>query len=207
MFDEANYARAIESFRKRAASIQIEYDASLTGIGIIISKRSEDKNAWQIAHYVGLDLPFDLKKDSSFQNTCEYLAIVSSLFILAKLDYKDFTYDLIGDSMSSLKWAKAEYTKSEIARNAAIGFSLLSIKTDSWLNEARHIAGETNVMCDKLSRNARFEHESLPKGCKIQNDIIQELIAFLHLCNPTKSLLSEHEIHIDLLKDLLAALN
>jgi hypothetical protein len=40
-FDEKNYAQPIESFRPQSAAFRLEYDSSLTGLGlVIISHRS-----------------------------------------------------------------------------------------------------------------------------------------------------------------------
>jgi hypothetical protein len=100
-FDEENYARPIESFRIHDARFKIEYDASLTGLGLVISERCGLE--WSIIQYVGMEFPFNVNKDSSFQNTCEYLAIVTGVFVLFLCGYKHFEYELIGDSMSSIR--------------------------------------------------------------------------------------------------------
>jgi hypothetical protein len=102
VFDEQKFARPIESFRCQLPTFRIEYDASLTGLGFVISQRFEEN--WQTLCYLSLVMPFNVNKDSSFQNTCEYIAIVAALFTLFKRGYNHFSYDLIGDSMSSLKW-------------------------------------------------------------------------------------------------------
>jgi hypothetical protein len=91
---------------------------------------------------VGMLFPFCVDSDSSFKNMCEYLAIIADVHILYLLGYCHFEYEIIGDSMSSLKWSRTEYTKSSIACNASMQ-----------LNSAVHIAGTANVVCDRLSRD------------------------------------------------------
>jgi hypothetical protein len=78
-----------------------------------------------------------------------------------------FVYELVEDSMSSLKWSRAEYTKSCIVRNASNNLLLLAIKADAWLNGTTHIAGKQNIVCDDgLSRNSSFVHVTLPVHLK-----------------------------------------
>jgi hypothetical protein len=159
-FDEKNYARTIESFRVQVPLFKIEYDASLTGLGVVISQRNGVGQDWIIVQYLVLKFPFQVNGDSSYQNTCEFLALITGVYVIWLMGERHFTYELIGDSMSSLKWSRAEYTKSCLARNASIGLSLLAIKADAWLNGTTHVAGKLNVICDGLSRNINFTHES-----------------------------------------------
>jgi hypothetical protein len=205
-FDETKYARTIESFLPQVSKFRIEYDASLTGLGWVTSIR-ESNGDWKVIQFAGMVFPFDVHKDSSFQNTCEYLAVIAAVYALYLLGHQGFTYELIGDSMSSLKWSRAEYTKSSIARNASIGFSLLSIRVDANLNTTTHVAGVNNEVCDGLSRSLSFRHPSLNETLRVQNNFVESLSAFLCECDPTVSEAVASDEHIDLLKRLLSKLN
>jgi hypothetical protein len=109
-FDETKYVRTIESFLPQVSKFRIEYDASLTGLGWVTSIRGIN-GEWKVIQFAGMLFPFDVHKDSSFQNTCEYLAVIAAVYALYLLGHQGFTYELIGDSMSSLKWSRSEYTK------------------------------------------------------------------------------------------------
>jgi hypothetical protein len=205
-FDENNYARTIESFRVQVPLFKIEYDASLTGLGVVISRRSGIEQEWTIVQYLGLAFPFTVNGDSSYQNTCEFLAIIIGVYVIWLMGEQHFVYELVGDSMSSLKWSRAEYTKSCIARNASIGLSLLAIKADAWLNGTTHIAGKQNIVCDGLSRNSNFVHVTLPIQLKVSEVHITRIRNFLLICDPTSNLVGESDKHIQLLSNFLNAL-
>jgi hypothetical protein len=108
--------------------------------------------------------------------------------------------------MSSLKWSRAEYTKSCLARNASIGLSLLAIKADAWLNGTTHVAGKSNVVCDGLSRSINYVHESLPIHLKVKGCWMQKILDFLLICDPTIEVVGESDKHIQLLSNFLKAL-
>jgi hypothetical protein len=184
-FDERNYARSIESFRVQVPLFRIEYDASLTGLGIVISKRGGMQQDWTLVQYLGMQFPFTINGDSSYQNTCEFLAMCAGVFAIWLSGEQHFTYELIGDSMSSLKWSRSAYTKSCLARNSSIGLSLIAIKADAWLNWTTHIPGKQNIICDGLSRDCNFSHESLPVQCKVDVRHVHKIMDFLLLCDPT----------------------
>jgi hypothetical protein len=205
VFDEQKFARPIESFRPAAASIRIEYDASLTGLGFIISQKIHDE--WHTLCYMGSEMPFNVNKDSSFQNTCEFIAIVAALFALSQRGFSHFSYDLIGDSMSSLKWTRSGFTKSVIARSAAIGMSLISIKIDSMLANAEHIAGKLNVSCDNLSRNVPVDSLLLAPALEIVGEEKRLITEFVHLCDPTVDIIQELPQHLLLLQNFLELLH
>jgi hypothetical protein len=203
-FDEQNYARPIESFRAHPSRFRIEYDASLTGLGLVLSERCDQD--WAIIQYVGMIFPFDVKKDSSYQNTCGYLAIVAGVFVLHLLEYKHFAYELVGDSMSSLKWSRAQYTKSVIARKASVGLSLIAIQADATLNGTQHIAGELNVICDKLSRSSGFCHPTLPLEKQVSTAHQAKITQLLTICNPL-SRIESSEQHLRLLQLFMGLLH
>jgi hypothetical protein len=186
VFDEKNFARPIDSFRVQSATFRIEYDASLTGLGFVISQKTGD--SWSICCFLGLQFPFNVNKDSSFQNTCEFIAIVAAVFVLTIRGFQHFTYELIGDSMSSLKWSKSGFTKSIIARNAAVGMSLVSIKADANLCRTEHIAGKFNTVCDDLSRNLVVDSMLCLKHLEIIDREKDSIIQLLSLCDSTLEL-------------------
>jgi hypothetical protein len=154
-----------------------------------------------------MTFPFTVNGDSSYQNTCEFLAIIIGVYVIWLLGKQHFVYELVGDSMSSLKWSRAEYTKSCIARNASIGLSLLAIKADAWLNGTTHIiAGKQNIVCDGLSRNSNYVHDTLLVQFKVSEVHVTRIRNFLLICDPTSNLVGESDKHIQLLSNFLNAL-
>jgi hypothetical protein len=205
-FDEKNYARPIESFRPQSATFRLEYDASLTGLGLVISHRSSSDSVWMVLQYVGMLFPFCVDSDSSFQNTCEYLAIIAGVYVLYLLGYCHFEYEIVGDSMSSLKWSRTEYTKSSIARNASIGLSLLAIRIDAQLNSAVHIAGKANVVCDRLSRDPTYLDDTLRTATCVSFVNQRRVLDYLSVCDPTVASSPWSDQHIILLSQFLTKL-
>jgi hypothetical protein len=80
---------------------------------------------------------------------------------------------------------------------------LLSIKADAWLNGTTHVAGKLNVVCDGLSRDINFTHESIPVHLDVRVQIIHD---FLLICDPTESIAGEFDKHIQLLRNFLHVL-
>ena len=77
-YDPASLSRPIHTIVKRAPTFLIEYDASLTGLGLVLSYW-DPVSSWTILTVVQVKLPFDLQDDSGFQNTVEFLAVVVGL--------------------------------------------------------------------------------------------------------------------------------
>ena len=146
-------------------------------------------------------------RDSSFQNTCEYLAMAAGVFMLYLLGHNHLVYDIVGDSMSSLKWSRTGYTKSVIARNASIGLSLLAIRIDATLNKTTHIPGKVNVTCDTLSRHPLAQIEELVGVPRLSLQHAERIREFLSACDPTQEPISGVDQHIILLQNFLRILS
>jgi hypothetical protein len=75
-------------------------DGILSNDAVSLISKVNEHNEWMLQYHFSLTFPFDVNKDSSYQNTCEFLVVVSALVILACNGYRGFTYDLYGDSIS-----------------------------------------------------------------------------------------------------------
>lgn len=144
--EETTYARSLSSFRTCKSDTTIKYDASLTGIGIIVSIRDRLSVAGKF------DFSFQLHTQSKYQNSVEFIAVVAAVLYLVQQKMRGCRLRLIGDSKSSLKWGHTERFKGVLGQKAAIVFILLGIHFDIEVVESEHIAGSLNVVCDKLSR-------------------------------------------------------
>jgi hypothetical protein len=105
--------------------------------------------------------------------------------------------------MSSLKWTRSGFTKSVIARSAAIGMSFISVKADSILANAEHIAGKLNIVCDNLSRNVTIDSNLLNSNLEIQGKEKTDINEFVKLCDPTINIIQELSKHLILLQKFL----
>jgi hypothetical protein len=118
----ARLSRTMESFRLQEAQYCIKYDASLTGLGVGIYELRTSA----LLTYASLELPFQVTNESKRQNTMEFIAVILGLLLAWRSSLHNFTYNLHGDSVSSLAWAKADRVNSTIARQANIVFKCCS---------------------------------------------------------------------------------
>lgn len=180
---EDSFARKLDSFQAKESTIRIEYDASLTGIGLIIYRRQGE--AWLEICHGGTSLPFDVGMDSSFQNTCEYCAVLLGLFWLFSAGYCHIGIDIQGDSLSSLQWIKKGRARSLLARRPSLGFHLLLASSDNVMNETAHIAGVLNKQCDGLSRGLTSSEVGLNPQLAVDFSHGCPPMEYLKLCDPT----------------------
>ena len=192
--DETKFTRSLHSFRIISATLCIEYDASLTGVGVYLSTLSDGSHGLDIG-YGSLRFPFDLKQDPSNQNVCEFIAVVIGLVVLIKRGYSNATLTLRGDSRTSLKWGSTERFKGSRGFSASVMYLLLGSKYELWVSEAQHLPKEYNTLCDSLSRNKTVKDMGISDefDLKLESDSI--LLEVVTLCNPTTDMLSHNSIY------------
>lgn len=151
-FDEQQYSRRMGSFQPEQSRYIIEFDASLSGAGILWYQRLADGSEFAIGGSA-VDLRgFRFGFDSSFQNTAEYIGCTLGLIGLALLGIRDVDVEVRGDSVAALTWAETERPRGELVTNASIVFTLLVIHFGLDVKKSVHISGEDNWRCDRLSR-------------------------------------------------------
>jgi hypothetical protein len=123
--------------------VAIEFDASLTGIGVLTYIRSEDGVETCVGGgAVGLH-GGGFGTDSSFQNTTEFIGATIGLAWAAEMGYTDQTVGLRGDSMSALLWCEKERYRGSSVSNASVAYTLVYCATR--LNGKRqHIEAAAN---------------------------------------------------------------
>jgi hypothetical protein len=181
---EKKFSRSLLSFGTREPTIKVEYDASLTGMGVVISKKCEE--SWKIICHIGMNFPFEeqIKMDSSYQNSCEFIAVVTALWLLAIMGYREFSYCLYGDSVSSLSWCTRGDTPSARARSAAILFSLINIRIQAKLESTYHVKGKDNVITDRLSRGTPYNELGLLDETTTSLETVAVVHRLLLIINP-----------------------
>ncbi len=204
--DPTNFARPLDSFRQRTATVQIEYDASLTGLGVMVSTWSAESRTFVLRGYSALTLPFMVdRSDASRQNTNEYLAVLMALLLIRQESYavRGYAYDVIGDSTSSLSWCAKGRARSQLATAANIAHNLLAVEMDVSLVSTKHIPGDDNIQCDGLSRGKSGPDVGLPAElCVVLG---AEAVQYIRLCDPANVLLTAEQ-HVERSKELLGVL-
>jgi hypothetical protein len=207
-FNEKAYARPLNSFRHQPPSYVIEYDASLQGLGVCVSRYTSPTESPQLMAYAAMSVPYTIVgSDSSYQNACEYTAVLLGLLILRALGVPSgFTYDLIGDSRSSLSWVARDGVRSSIAHNAHLGFTLVSVSLDATAASTHFIPSHSNAICDGLSRGLSGQQLGLPADLQFVLPCAHPVHRFISACDPVTELPSP-EAHITFVQQLLAILN
>lgn len=125
-YDEAKFTRTLESFDKRPAQYVVEFDASLTGAGVLIYQRLNAVEVCVVATATDLQ-KIEFGNDSSFQNTAEYVGAILGILGLLKLGVSNEGNELRGESLSALTWARTERPRGKVVTNAAMVFTLLCV--------------------------------------------------------------------------------
>jgi len=179
------YRRKLESFRRKESLYLVEYDASLSGLGLLIFTLEGDNEVlWKV---LATDLSYDLCGDSSYQNTVEFIAVVLAITCLASLGVSNASIRLRGDNVSSLKWSVKERFKGNLYVKAATVYVAIVSRLDLRVDEADHLPGTMNVVCDKMSRGTSPDSLGF---CSEQQFICNEqrnmFADVLSLCDPSK---------------------
>jgi hypothetical protein len=201
--DEQRFARPLASFVTGGANWVLQFDASLEGIGFIVSQR-DPATGNEVAVGGGV-VPLDgleLGEDSSFQNFAEFLAIVVGVIAVVRCQRERPTdgggyilLELRGDSTSALTWAETTRFRSDRATRAAVVFVLCLVRLGVVVVNTVHVPGEENVLCDKMSRKNergcyRSVQEVLPGLHDLMGqtrDVVPEVI---RLCDPRQGTLA-----------------
>ena len=173
-------SRPMESFRHQPAQYIIKYDASLQGLGVGIYAVQDNR----LLTYAALQLPFSVDNDSSNQNTMEFVAVVLGLLLAWRTSLTAFYYDLHGDNMSSLAWARSDRTNSILARRTNIIFTTISMHVHAQLVNTEHIPGSMNIVFDRLSRKVSPAELGLDPSLMYPTTSDSAITEFIKLCNP-----------------------
>jgi len=193
--DPTKLSRSMESFRPKDPFYCFKYDASLERIAVGVFLMSDDS----LVAFAAVDLPFVVTDEARRQNTMEFIAIVFGLLLCWRLQLAHFHYDLHGDSMSSLAWARHSRVNSVIARRSNIIFTTLSMHLDSHVATTQHVPGTLNTVFDGLSRNKTPSEVGLDISKMYNADDDTSILKFLQLCDPD-AVIDDLESHLSILR-------
>ena len=181
------YQRPLSTSSQSPPTIVLEYDASLSGIGVIIYRCVDGAEIeWVV---IQEEFPYDLGDDSGFQNSVEFIAITIGVAALAVKGLRDTNIHIRGDSRSSLKWSSADSFRSKRCRWAATCFTNLTFLTGINVVSVEHIPGDLNVRCDALSRSRA--NGVRPCDLGFEDSLVLDLsthkgmLELLRLCEPS----------------------
>ena len=190
---EEEYCLPLDYFIFMVITYEIEYDASLTGIGYLLFRLANGMRTELIGcGYVRF--PFSCRSKSDFQNTCEFIAVLIGVLNLAQLGIRDTSIRLCGDSKTSLSWGLDGHFRGKLCQKAALVYILATTLFNIVVTEAIHIPGEHNVICDRLSRQKATANE-YGISYRVLTDLSTSTVlhSFLTLVDPTTVTLLDTE--------------
>ena len=192
-FQESRFTRTLESFALTAPTSVAEFDASLTGAGIIWYQTVDGNEVARGVSAVDL-IPLGFETDSSFQNLAEFIGAILAVLGHIALGNVGQSIALRGDSVTALTWAITERPRGAIVTNAAVIWTLLCVAADIHVTNITHIPGIDNDNCDQLSRrgpnptNSITEHAlllGLGDTPDVSLDRDADVLNLIDLCKPT----------------------
>ena len=182
--DPAVFSRPIHTLGTRHAEYLIEYDACLSGVGLILSALdSMDRRSLICAAKLSL-LDFHFGEDSSYQNVSEFIAVVSGLAMLAGLGIHGAGIRIIGDNTSSLSWCVHQRFHSDIGKATATMYMAIATICDLQIVEGVHIPGDLNEIPDSLSRDGELADWGYSGSACFVNSDYPAVTAAVSICDP-----------------------
>jgi hypothetical protein len=122
--DENNFAQPLDEFRLMKHECVAEFDASLSGIGVIWYRVYEDGTEVPVGG-CAVDLRvLGFGDDSSYQNTAEFIGATVATNGLEAMGLGGLPIRLRGDSVTALTWANENKFRSALVTPAAIVYTL-----------------------------------------------------------------------------------
>lgn len=126
-YDEVRFTRTLESFDVSSPVYIAEFDASLTGVGVLLYERVNGSEVCLGGAAVDIRA-LGFEGDSAFQNLAEYLGALTGILGLVHLDVKCEDLEVRGDSVAALTWAHTERARGGRVTNAAMVFTSACLK-------------------------------------------------------------------------------
>lgn len=190
------YWRKIESFAGQIVTGLLKYDSCLEGLGLRLF-RIHSNGAMELVRVASIITPYFLGGQSRFQNTMEFSSVSVAFLVMAEMGWRNIPLKIRGDSKASETWCAKERFRSTVSRGAALMYMSLGVEFGFWVEETEFIKGESNNVCDALSRRSETDQGM---GAKPAAQLVEELginpkllweeeksphgIEMIELCNP-----------------------
>ena len=188
------FSRTLISFRPIVPTLIIEFDASLTGIGILYYLPGAEHDTLIGSCSIDISV-LGFGSEAKYQNSAEFLGPILGIEGLKELGVEAKSIHLRGDSITALTWASSEKFRGDLVSNAASVFILQGILTGVTVGGVTHLSAENNWRTDFLSRGGSME-QLLIKDPTLQKPKELNLIKqkeILALCNPKREIIDEKE--------------
>jgi hypothetical protein len=192
--NSVEYARDIRTFwGGRKVRVKGEFDASLSGIGMIWYEIDDLSGRETPVGYASQSLEsLGFGSDSMYQNTAEYIGALLTIVGAMKLGVMGRGLGLRGDSMSALQWVNKGKARSELAMPAAFAHAGLLRKGGHDIQGEEFLEGELNWRADGLSRGKDIkwviEKDGRFKGVK---EVVVDWGKWVAVCDPKQDMKSE----------------
>lgn len=155
---DEQYTRSITSFALHACTVDsatvISFDASLTGVGIIVYRQTADGRTPVGA--AAVDLTSLALSGSEWQNTAEFIAAIFGVRVAIELGLSVKNVVMEGDSVTALQWAWKWRVRGTSAINAAVVWLFQAISVQLHIAHINQISSTENWRCDMLSRGSSW---------------------------------------------------
>jgi hypothetical protein len=188
--NEQRFARPFKSFMPRDPRIAARFDASLSGIGILLGWiRNGSFPEWFGGCSVSLTA-LEFGSDASFQNVSEFIGMNCASIALVVTGLTEEGVILEGDSKSALSWAINEHYRGDRVKNASIVHTALGLEKGVTFVGSNHIPGKddgtdaTNGKCDDLSRGKSLEQIGLGHITNFNLNDVPAVRTLISCCDP-----------------------
>ena len=188
--DEATFSRDLFSFQRGRYTHVAEFDASLSGIGIIWYVVDASTGAETPLGWCSIDIRLlGFCDDSAHQNTAEFIAGVMSIRGLMVLCPTCKRVMLRGDSVSALTWADTKRFRGDLVGPASMVFILQSVMLGVEVTAVQHIPAEENWRTDMFSRDHSLDEVVLrdPTLANLREVNVRPH-PLIELCDPSRVL-------------------
>jgi hypothetical protein len=151
--EEKRFARQLSSFRPGTwTGWVIEFDASLTGIGVIIYQRDRAGSEVPVGYCVVDIASLGFAGNPAYQNTAEFIGATLGMRVAFCVGAQMDSICLRGDSVTALRWAVTSRFRSHLVAQASMVFVIQQIQLEASVGEVIHISSDENWRADELTR-------------------------------------------------------
>jgi hypothetical protein len=194
-FHGVEFSRTLDSFVKKEHTWAVEFDASLTGVGVIGFRVEGGREVCGFYTFVDLR-PLGFCDDSSFQNVAEFIGLLVAQLALRHVGAAGEPTLVRGDSVTALRWGERGRSKGSLATRAALLWGLCVVRRVVNVVGFIHIPGKSNQLTDGVSRGKSWEQvlaldRDLSAPPRLRPDATHvelDCTELLQLCDPKKPL-------------------